>query len=432
LDAQFLYSLQFGLSRQRKSDQVRLLLLKDGYVPSFLFHCLKQVWVYSMESNTFWRDNMHQHPHGDKHPGGDLISRLHNESSEQNNALKPPFLVSYSITQECNLKCKHCYSESAEGVAKDELDTQQSKNLIDDIASMGSKLLIMDGGEPLKRPDFFELVRHATSRGLRTVVGTNATLIDIDVAKKMIDAGVMAVQISVDGVSAQTHDWFRGVQGSFEKALAGARACKEAGLPFQFGMTIRRGTVSELPNLLKLAVDMGANAAELFDLVEVPRVKREIPNEVLTKDERRKVMNWLAKTQTDYPLVIRTPGCTMYPLLLQSQNITPKHFPKEMLSRIPYFGRGCAAGMPNGYITILPNGDVIPCMLLQTVLGNVKKDRLSDIWSNSEILKSLRDRNNLRGECGKCEHKVTCSGCRGRAYEVTGDYLATDPGCFLI
>jgi radical SAM protein with 4Fe4S-binding SPASM domain len=368
------------------------------------------------------------------HPGhgNDLISNLHRENTQKEGTLNPPFLVSFSITQECNLKCKHCYSESAEGVAKDELDNAQAKALIDDIVALGSKLLIMDGGEPLKRPDFLDLVRYSTSKGLRTVVGTNATLIDNETAMKMIEAGVMAVQISVDGASADTHDWFRGVEGSFAKALAGAKACKNAGLPFQFGATIRRGTLKELPKLLQLAVDTGANAAELFDLVEVPRVKREIPNEVLTKQERQEVMNWLAQTQTDYPIIIRTPGCTMYPLLLQSKDITPKHFPKEMLRRIPYFGRGCAAGMPNGYITILPNGDVIPCMLLQTILGNVKKDRLADIWINSQVLKDLRDRALLKGECKTCDHAVTCSGCRGRAYEVTGDYLATDPGCFLI
>lgn len=361
-----------------------------------------------------------------------MISRLHAEGNSHENALKPPFLVSFSITQECNLKCKHCYSESAEGVAKNELDTSQAKKLIDDIASLGSKLLILDGGEPLKRPDFLDLVRHSTSRGLRTVVGTNATLIDVPMAKSMIEAGVMAVQISVDGANSKTHDWFRGVEGSFVQAMNGAKACKEAGLPFQFGATIRKDTIKELPELLKLAVETGANAAELFDLVEVPRVKREIPDQVLTKEQRKEVMNWLAKSQTDYPIIIRTPGCTMYPLLLQQQNIVPKHFPKEMLMRIPYFGRGCAAGMPNGYLTILPNGDAIPCMLLQTVLGNVKNQSLADIWTNSEILKNLRDRNKLKDDCGKCEHKVTCSGCRGRAFEVTGDYLATDPGCFLL
>lgn len=367
------------------------------------------------------------HPHGDK-----LISELHHQSITTSLKTPPPFLVSFSITQECNLKCKHCYSESAEGIAKNELDTLQAKNLIEEIAAMGVRLLIMDGGEPLKRPDFIELVRFATSKGLRVVVGTNATLIDEAKAKEMIDAGVMAVQISVDGSTAKTHDWFRGVEGSFEQAMNGAKTCKNEGLPFQFGATIRKGTLSELPQILELALSTGANAAELFDLVQVQRVKREIPDEVLTKEQRKEAMEWLAQRQENYPLIIRTPGCTMYPLILKSKNILPKHFPPQMLQRIPYYERGCAAGMPNGYLTILPNGDIIPCMLLQVVIGNVKTDNLADIWDNSKVLGQLRNRDLLKSECGKCEHKKTCSGCRGRAFEVTGDYLETDTGCFLI
>jgi len=346
--------------------------------------------------------------------------------------VNPPFLVSYSITQRCNLKCKHCYSDSSDNEFKDELTTQQAKKLINEIASLGAKLLIFDGGEPLKREDFFELIAEANSVGIRTVIGSNATLIDSKTARKLKDAGVMAVQISVDGANAKTHDAFRGIEGSFEDALKGAKACLDEGLPFQFGATIRKGTLDELQQILELAVKTGAVAAELFDLVQVPRVKKEIPNEVLSSSERKKIMEWLAEKQTDYPLIIRTPGCPMYPLVLEEKHIEPVHFPANMLSRIPYFKRGCAAGVPNGYITILPNGDVIPCMLLQVKVGNVKEQSLADIWQNSDVLNNLRDRNKLKGVCGDCEHKTSCAGCRGRAFEETGDYLAQDSGCWLV
>lgn len=361
----------------------------------------------------------HGHPGG--HPGG----------MPQGNGIMPPFLVSYSVTRECNLRCKHCYSESSDNVPKDELTTEQAFRLLDEIVSWGPKLLIFDGGEPLKRADFFDLAKHASSRGIRTVIGTNATLIDRNVAQKLKDCGVMAAQISVDGANAKTHDWFRGVEGSFEKAMQGAKACREVGLPFQFGATIRKGTIKELPRLLDMAVETGAIAAELFDLVQVQRVKEEIPDEILSVEERKEIMGWLARKQEDYPIVIRTPGCTMYPITLQSAGIVPKHFPKENLMRIPYYNRGCAAGMPNGYVTILPNGNVIPCMLLQTVVGNVKNDSLKKIWETSPILLELRDRSKLKGKCKGCEHDKTCSGCRGRAYEQTGDYFAEDPGCYL-
>jgi len=141
-------------------------------------------------------------------------------------------------------------------------------------------------------------------------------------------------------------------------------------------MTIRRGTLDEIPDMLKLALDSGAIAAEFFDLVQVPRVKKDIPEEILAPDERKKVMVWLAEAQKDCP-IIRVPGCPMYALILQEKNIQSKHFPANLLKRIPYYGRGCAAGMSNGYLTILPNGDVIPCMLLQIKLGNVRGESIT-------------------------------------------------------
>jgi len=345
--------------------------------------------------------------------------------------IPPPFLISYAVTRECNLKCKHCYSDACEKPADDELSMEEAEELLGDIADWGVKLLIFDGGEPLCRGNFLDIVRYASAKGLRVVIGTNGTLIDTDTAKRLKSSGVMAVQISIDGADAQTHDWFRGADGSFSKALEGAKVCGEVGLPFQFGMTIRRGTLGEIPAMLNLAVGFGANAAEFFDLVRVPRVKEKIPDEVLSPDERRRVMNWLADAQKDCPIVIRVPGCPMYTLILQKRDIQPKHFQADLLKRIPYYGRGCAAGMPNGYLTILPNGDVIPCMLLQVKLGNIREESIRQIWKDSQVLSSLRDRSLLEGRCGQCIYRNVCAGCRGRAYEETGNILATDPGCWL-
>lgn len=349
----------------------------------------------------------------------------------QEGSIPPPYLISYAVTGKCNLKCKHCYSDATEEPFPGELSIEEVKGVLDDIANLGARLLIFDGGEPLCRDDFFSIVEHASSKGLRVFIGSNGTLIDVNVAKRLKSSGIMGVQISIDGAKPETHDWFRGMEGAFSKALEGAEACKEAGLPFQFGMTIRKGNLGELPDMLKLALDAGAVAAEFFDLVRVSRAKREIPDEALTPEQRKKVMEWLAETQRDYPIIIRTPGCPMYTLILQEKNIQPKHFPASFLERIPYYRRGCAAGMPNGYLTILPKGDVIPCMLLQIKLGNVRRESLAWIWNNSPILSALRDRDLLKGECGLCVYKNICAGCRGRAYEETGDMLATDPGCWI-
>jgi radical SAM protein with 4Fe4S-binding SPASM domain len=342
-----------------------------------------------------------------------------------------PYLVSYAITRKCNLNCKHCYSDSADSAGPDELSTIEAKALLDDLAKWGIKLLIFDGGEPLCRDDFFDIVRYASEKGMRTVVGTNGILIDAEVADRMKSAGVQAVQISIDGANPVTHDSFRGGEGAFHKAMQGVEACKKAGLPFQLGMVIRRQSLPEISDMLKLAVDCGANAAELFDLVQVPRVRRECPDQILSRNERKNVMELLAEAQTDCPIVIRLPGCPMYPLIIKQRNIQPKHFPAHLLRRIPYYERGCAAGIPSGYVTILPNGDVIPCMLLQVKLGNIREESIIRIWEDSPVLAKLRSRELLEGECGECIHRDVCAGCRGRAYEETGNMLASDPGCWI-
>jgi len=126
------------------------------------------------------------------------------------------------------------------------------------------------------------------------------------------------------------------------------------------------------------------------DLVQVPMIRNDCPGEILSNMERKNVTEWLAEAQRDCPIVIRTPGCPMYPLILKQKNVQPKHFPPHLLRRIPYYDRGCAAGMPNGYTTILPNGDVIPCMLLQTKLGNAWEENVVKIWEESPILAKLR------------------------------------------
>ena len=345
--------------------------------------------------------------------------------------VRPPFLVSYSITTKCNLACKHCYSQATEEAAPDELSTEEALKLVDDLARWGIGLLVLDGGEPLCRDDFLEIVSYASSRGIMIGVGSNGTLMDRGIAKKMLEAGVQSVSISIDGVNAGTHDSFRGKGGAFDQAMAGASACRVVGLAFQFNMVIRKGTLSQVPEMLRLAVESGANAAEFFDLVEAGRAKEQCLGEVLEPRERKAIMQWLAQAQIDCPILIRVPACPMYPLILKQGEIRPKHFPIEMLRRIPYYNRGCAAGMPSGYLVVRANGEVNPCMLLQLNLGNVRNKSIIKIWQDSKILAQLRSRELLKGRCGECQYKVECAGCRGRAYERSGDMLAPDTGCWL-
>lgn len=345
--------------------------------------------------------------------------------------IPPPFLVSYSVTSKCNLTCRHCYSESTEDSGHDDLTTAESLSIIESLADWGIGLLIFDGGEPLCRDDFLDIAHHASQRGLRTVIGSNGTMIDNSMAKRLIDAGIRSVAISLDGANDETHDWFRGKEGAFREALAGAFSCKAQGLPFQFNMVVRKQTLHQIPDMLRLATEYGSDAVEIFDLVLAGRAKAECQDQALSVQERREVMEWLAETQREYPIVIRVPACPMYPIVLKQKNIQPRHVPMQILARIPYYERGCAAGMPFGYLVIRSNGELNPCMLLQVSIGNTKQDNIKELWQLSPILAQLRDRDLLKGDCGRCDYKQACSGCRGRAYEDSGDLLASDPGCWL-
>lgn len=343
----------------------------------------------------------------------------------------PPFLVSFSITNKCNLSCRHCYSDSTDRELADEMSTGEALALIEDLARWKTGLLVIDGGEPLCRDDLLDIVAAASGKGIMTGLGSNGTLIDEAVARQMVRAGVRLVAVSIDGADGATHDAFRGRSGAFEEAMSGVSACKTAGLPFQLGMVIRKETVAQVPDMLRLAVESGADAAEFFDLVPAGRARVECQGEALEKDERREVMEWLAQAQVECPILIRVPACPMYPVILKEGDIRPRHIPMDILRRIPYYGRGCAAGMPFGYVTILANGDVHPCMLLQVKLGNLRESNVAQIWQESPVLATLRSRA-LKGECGVCSRKTICAGCRGRAYEETGDLLASDPGCWLV
>jgi radical SAM protein with 4Fe4S-binding SPASM domain len=346
-------------------------------------------------------------------------------------AIAPPFLVSYSVTTKCNLSCKHCYSDSSQDSGDDDLSLEEALRVIDELAGWGIGLLIFDGGEPLCRDDFLQIAAYASSKGITTGIGSNGTMLDKATAKKLVQTGIRYASVSIDGVDAQTHNEFRGKEGSFKEALEGASACKAAGLPFQFNTVLRKRIVSQIPALLRLAVDYGAYAIEIMDLVLTGRAKRECRDEVLSLEERKEVSEWLAQAQIDYPLEIETPGNPMYPLILKQKEIRPKHIPMERLARIAYYNRGCAAGRPRGYLVIRNNGEVNPCIFLQANLGNVRQKGIREIWQDSPLLAHLRSRELLKGECGKCDYRDICAGCRGRAYEETGDMLASDPGCWI-
>ena len=204
-----------------------------------------------------------------------------------------PRLVFWEVTKGCNLRCVHCRATATELVSPDDLPTEECLNIIDRIAAFADPILVLSGGEPLYRPDIFQLAQYATEKGLRVALATNGTLATKEVARKIVDAGVKRVSISLDGAHAETHDGFRGIPGSFDAAIYGLRNLKELGMPVQISMTVAKHNAAELPQVLEMVRSLGADALHIFLRVPVACSVEIAESQMVTSDEGERILNWL-------------------------------------------------------------------------------------------------------------------------------------------
>ncbi|MGC9975229.1 MAG: radical SAM protein, partial [Syntrophales bacterium] len=200
-------------------------------------------------------------------------------------------LVAWEVTRSCNLACIHCRASAGCGPYAGELTTEAGLRLLDEIASFSKPVVILTGGEPLLRPDIFEIASYGDNKGLRMVLATNATLVTKQVAGKLLRSGVKRVSISIDGKDAERHDAFRNVPGAFAGALAGIEAMREAGMEFQINTTITKANLDQLPGIMDLAVRLCAAAHHIFLLVPTGRGK-EMSEQAISPYEYENTLNW--------------------------------------------------------------------------------------------------------------------------------------------
>ena len=341
-----------------------------------------------------------------------------------------PLILSWNVTRKCNMKCSHCYINADTKESITELTTEEAKNLIDQICEVSKPLLVLSGGEPLLRPDIYELVRYGASKGLKMGLGSNGSLIDTDVAKKLKEAGIETVSISLDSHIPEQHDKFRGIQGSWEKAVNAIKVLRKNGVLVQVNTTVTQQNYSQIDEIMSLVEKLGVENFHLFFLVPTGRgVKIADISSTKYEEMIRKTFAKIAQ----HKLNVR-PSCAP-----QFMRIA-----KEMGLNMSRWIRGCIAGLY--YCRIYPNGEITPCPYLPIKLGNIREKTFKEIWFNSEMLKTLRNLNALKGKCGVCEYRALCGGCRARAYglssdfidycgdlhepgELRGDYLVEDPWC---
>jgi radical SAM protein with 4Fe4S-binding SPASM domain len=382
-----------------------------------------------------------------------------------------PRLIFWEVTKGCNLRCIHCRATATELMSPNDLPTSKALDIISQIADFGNPILVLSGGEPLYRRDIFQLAEYATSRGLRAALATNGTTVTKDVADKIKGSGIKRVSISLDGADATTHDTFRGIPGAFEAAIYGMKNLQQIGVSVQINTTVARHNAHQLPDVLALARNLGADALHTFLLVPVGCGVDIAAEQMVPPEEYERMLNWFYDQSLNGEIELKATCAPHYFRVLRQrraadrmagkqQPATPaSHHPHEIgptdmtmpgstgISLRPSSGppkghsghpgghpgdmnamtKGCLAG--TGVCFISHEGEVFPCGYLPALAGDLRKQNFAEIWNDSEVFGMLRDDDNLKGKCGCCEFRHVCMGCRARAFAATGDYLAEEPFC---
>lgn len=338
-------------------------------------------------------------------------------------------LVAWEVTRTCNLSCVHCRAASIDAPYPGEFSTEEAVRLIDDITVVSKPILILTGGEPLLREDIFEIASYGSSKGCRVTMATNGTLITSETAKEMKRAGIQRVSISLDGATAKSHDSFRKVTGAFEGALRGIEILKNNGIPFQINTTVTSSNIDELPGIHTLAINLGAVAHHIFLLVPTGR-GRDLAGQEIPAEIYEQTLYWFYEQRGKSPLQLKATCAPHYYRILREkarqkgEKVTVETYGLDAMTR------GCLGG--TGFCFISHVGDVQPCGYLEVVCGNVRKQSFREIWESSDVFLKLRDFSYYEGKCGVCEYIKVCGGCRARAFEATGNFMAEEPLCSYI
>lgn len=378
-----------------------------------------------------------------KRPGPVLIRRPHFDTDTR------PFIVIWEVTRACDLACAHCRAEAIPWRDPEELTTEEGKDLLAQIAAFGppAPLLVLTGGDPVKRPDLLDLVAHAASLRLPVALSPSATpLLTPRVIQDLRRSGAVALSLSVDGASAEVHDAFRGIPGVFDRTLEAWDAARACGLKVQINTTVTRSTMWDLPGIAGLVRERGAMTWSVFFLVPVGR-GAHLPQ--LDPQECEDVLHFLCDVGSVIS-VKTTEGHHYRRVVLQRAAASRRGIPPERAFTLgpTYWALRRGLGQwpvdaaqrrspmdvnaARGFVFISHTGTVHPSGFLPLPAGTVRREPLARIYRSSPLFRDLRDPAKLRGRCGACEFASVCGGSRSRAFASTGDPLAEDPLCSYV
>jgi len=335
-------------------------------------------------------------------------------------------LIAWEVTRSCNLACTHCRAEAHPEPYPGELSNIEAKALIDTFPEVGNPIIIFTGGDPMMRPDVYELVAYAAAKGMRCVFSPNGTLIDADNAVRLKESGVQRCSISIDGADAASHDSFRGMSGAFDASMRGIEYLKQAGLEFQINTTVTRNNLASFKSIFKLCERIGAKAWHIFLLVPMGRAAGLV-DQVITAGEYEAVLHWLYDFRKRTSMHLKATCAPHYYRIMRQRareegvGVTQENFGMDAMTR------GCLGG--TGFCFISHVGQVQPCGYLELNCGNVRTVPFPEIWRSSAYFREFRTQSAYKGKCGVCEYHKVCGGCRARAYSMDGDYMGSEPLC---
>ncbi len=345
-----------------------------------------------------------------------------------------PFIVIWETTQACDLACVHCRACAQPLRDVLELNTQEAKRLIDEVAELQAPVFVLTGGDPLKRPDVFELVQYATGCGVRISLTPSATpLLTQEVIAKLKQCGLARLAISLDGPTAAIHDVFRRVPGSYDWTLLAVRWARAAGLPVQINTTVTRHNLQHLDSMIALLEQLDIVLWSVFFLVPTGRGSAI---DLISAEEFEEVFEKLYQTSQRVQFDIKSTEAQHYRRFLLQRRTELKRKGNgqplpPMLGMTTADGIGRARGINDGkgFVFVSHTGEVFPSGFLPVSAGNVRKQSLAELYRHSPLFTSLRATENLKGKCGVCEFREVCGGSRARAYALTGDIFAEEPCC---
>lgn len=323
-----------------------------------------------------------------------------------------PYHLVWIATNACNARCVHCSTDATKKL-DNELDTEEAKDLFRNLASIGIFDIAISGGEPLTRPDIFEVMQYMRELGLKIGIGSNGSTINHTTVKKLKEIGISRLQISIDGTEA-IHDIARKWHGLFQKAKQAISLGIAEGLDVHVCMTLHKLNYRDLEKVVELCVEWGVKRFNLSRFI--PTGRGDVILDLSRQDWKEMMYKYEALRQYYKEKIEMTTHLSHMILLQPDLNCCSGFI-------------GCQAGIGQGCIGA--TGEVTPCVMLPVPIGNVREKPFEEIWLGSSLIHDLKNRNKLKGDCFHCAFKDKCGGCRAVAYSYTGDVMGGDDRCWI-